>query len=189
MWAQIERCRKSRAEFSRIWSIGGQSGKIEAFRPTRDSKMTEPKWSDWSECLENCVKVRHRRYCDDLLASKQNASQQGEQSRRLRILNKIKRQIKEQLKRETDNDDNLDFGAELSGDPKLEGDLEDEKDTCAGVELSQTYEELPCSGDLCIRRDPHLSPVKGANARGQTEPRRSKIGAETAVSRLDDEGE
>ena len=115
------------------------------------------KWSDWSECSPNCLKVRHRLNCDDILAQNQskhsgqptdpaNGSPQAISSSNLDTLKPSSNRLVLVVAGEPvvttegqfDDDDYAD-----------EGDDENESDSCEKVEASKTFEERTCTGGQC----------------------------------------
>lgn len=107
------------------------------------------KWSDWSDCSENCVRTRQRWNCDDLVqqssiggqekqepellekqqhkvnGSNQNSSIRDNKQGLLdigelsRLASKVKREIEEELKKETNDDDDDEDGLEPIGSVAL----------------------------------------------------------------------
>lgn len=167
--------------------------------------LDSSKWSDWSQCSEKCVRYRLRWNCDDLVASKHNKSstleQRDEHSRDIaKFARKIKRQIEDELKKETDDDSTPDedstedddgssetIGLGL-GSNATEGDREDQKDSCAGIDNSKTYQEVACIGGLCPKSE--LPPINGPKP---NQPRQASIPQSKAnvsiVSELNAKGE
>lgn len=119
------------------------------------------KWSDWSECSENCMKIRHRLNCDDLiLIQRQSQEQQSkfptanktstlnQNDNSIKVISNAKAQQflagREKRFASEDNDDYADDGDIIE---ESEG---DDVDSCAQLlDTVKTFEQIPCSGGQC----------------------------------------
>lgn len=106
------------------------------------------KWSDWSECTVNCVKVRHRFICDDILRVEQESNKVKNGSitsttteRALSKRNHETETSKDEDLLNNADDDYADDGDEI--EPDVDTDL------CDKVDTSKTFEEAPCIGGSC----------------------------------------
>lgn len=113
------------------------------------------KWSDWSECSTNCFKTRHRLNCDDLLAA-QDAGNNNKTitatTTRQPTNEATATTNKSSVAANEDDEEELLTRADQSiddDDYADEGDEEEETDSCANVDTSKTFEQIPCVGGLC----------------------------------------
>lgn len=117
------------------------------------------KWSDWSLCSPKCIRTRHRRTCDDIVAAQQQQQQQAQNltstattvpiSTATTPLSSTNSNIK-RVKQINDKDDLLLEADQIEDEDYAdEGDEEEETDLCERVDSSRTIEEQPCVGGLC----------------------------------------
>lgn len=137
------------------------------------------KWSDWSECSEECYKTRHRLNCDDIVQASEksattiesnNVKQSGSAPS---SSSKINPSSLEATKRQAlgagrgskgrssaggaaqqndnEDEDELLYKADQADDDDYadEGDEEDETDSCSNVDPSKTFEKSACLGGSC----------------------------------------
>lgn len=140
--------------------VQSSSSSISSSRPERRlrqqrvnlvNSQQRRKWSDWSECNENCFKTRHRTNCDDLLVLDQQQQQQQPSGKQPATTTSVQQGDRE-------GDQVAEFPAaklvndQADDDPDYgdEGDDETETDSCASVDLSKTSEEIPCQGGRCL---------------------------------------
>lgn len=138
-------------------------------------QATKRKWSDWSECSINCVKVRHRVNCDDIVGEEQkrqsnnktitadnnieqplNKAQQNQQPLKGTQQHTENYEKKSIIIKRTTNLVGEDFllsrgtGDDDYADDGDEIEADDEEtDLCDKVDTSKTFEEIPCTGGLC----------------------------------------
>lgn len=159
------------------------------------------KWSDWSECSEECFKTRHRLNCDDIVQAGENVATTTESNNVKQLgadsgsLSKLHPPRSEASKRQAlgagrgskersspagaaqqndhEDEDELLYKADQADDDDYadEGDEEDETDSCSNVDPSKTFEKSACLGGSC--RLPLLAPTGSLTglANPETNPR------------------
>lgn len=133
------------------------------------------KWGDWSECSVDCLKTRHRKNCEDLLAAQNSSLLSGEQQ-----INTSSNAIRVAGKRQVNGDDSINETGNDDEDYAEEPDEEIETDTCDKVEGRKTMQQIPCTGGLCRFSSAHfnqpdqaqLSPLLVQRLRDQVRSRR-----------------
>lgn len=111
------------------------------------------KWSDWSECTVNCIKVRHRLICDDILSFEQekiNRTSSNKKTYQVTSSTTTEHTLLKRNQPSVSNAEELLNGAEddyADDGDEIEPDVD--TDLCDKVDASKTFEEVPCLGGQC----------------------------------------